>query len=1062
MADVAPLLLEIQMDLGKLNASVSTIMSSMDKVSAKATETGGHFTKLKDLMLGVFGGNLLTSGMMGLEKTFEEMNLAVQDAQVETGRLQTAMKNAGVGTKANTAIVEENIKSYSELGFTHAQAAQAMGTLITATGSVSESTKMMSMAADLARYKHEDLNTAATVLARGTQGSVKAFKELGITLDTTLPKNQAIAKAFDQLNEKIGGQATEYTKTFAGQIAVLKEKFNEVAVTIGNVVFPIVTKIIAVFMDAMKVIGDVYKVAIEPLVNFVKANSTVFVTFFGILAAGFAAFKTYEIVTKAVKTAQEAWYIATLLMNGVELAQIGITEGLTGAVAALDTAMSILTAPITLVVLGIAALAAGFIFAWNHSETFRTFMIRMAKDAITAISDLIQWFGDLATALIKIESGPLKLLLKGLSFLHVPGAKEALKGIENATDSVGKFFDDAAKKVRGYTDSLDSLANKKISLPNFLGGGSSGVAGSTGGDAGITGDVLGGGDTKGAAGAAKKAAAQYQKDLAEVTKIYGQMKTVIADYNKQVEALQDTRDKSIAAATKSHNDEIANLNRSAQDANFKSIRSYNEAVDAENLKHAEAYAAAQQSYDNAAADELQRKQDAYADALKTHNEAVANANRTYNESLASTDATFQEAKTNALEAYNQKVLDLQKANADKVAQLQQTSADKQLSIVQKSKDLLINAFESVTSVDAGKSLFMGGGTASGLVTNLKKQLDDAKKLQDDAAKLAGAGYSQTFIQEIIKNGPLIGDSMAQSVLNATPETAKQIQDLYGQVQSVSTDGMNALADQMNQGGQLATSALTQEYAQVGIDLQQSLADQASALNDSLTTEQATYQTALDSAVDAQQKSIADANKTLTDALANANSAYADAQASADRTYNEAMAKSLKTLKDAQANADQTLTDGLANSLQSLKDAKDDTALTLKEGLADSQKTFNEAVKSAQDSYDAAITDLNTNTLAKLKTLQDQLKATAALIASLGKSTNGIVSNAPVLIPALPGGSATPSNPGIPNAGSASGQTSGGVVNVNTNITTTNMTDPQAAANYVTQAIKLGIPQVIAV
>ena len=175
MADVAPLLLEIQMDLSKLNASVSTIMSSMDKVSAKATETGGHFTKLKDLMLGVFGGNLLTSGMMGLEKTFEEMNLAVQDAQVETGRLQTAMKNAGVGTKANTAIVEESIKSYSNLGFTHAQAAQAMGTLITATGSVSESTKMMSMAADLARYKHEDLNTSTYTTSSNNDKQMTVF-----------------------------------------------------------------------------------------------------------------------------------------------------------------------------------------------------------------------------------------------------------------------------------------------------------------------------------------------------------------------------------------------------------------------------------------------------------------------------------------------------------------------------------------------------------------------------------------------------------------------------------------------------------------------------------------------------------------------------------------------------------------------------------------------------------------------------------------------------------------------------------------------------------------------
>jgi hypothetical protein len=79
---------------------------------------------------------------------------------------------------------------------------------------------------DLARYKHIDLGTAATILARGTQGSAKAFKELGITLDTHIPKQQAINKAMDQLQQKIGGQAQAYLGTLAGKLAVLKSQFS--------------------------------------------------------------------------------------------------------------------------------------------------------------------------------------------------------------------------------------------------------------------------------------------------------------------------------------------------------------------------------------------------------------------------------------------------------------------------------------------------------------------------------------------------------------------------------------------------------------------------------------------------------------------------------------------------------------------------------------------------------------------------------------------------------------------------------------------------------------------
>jgi hypothetical protein len=132
--------------------------------------------------------------------------------------------------------------------------------------------------------------------------------------------------------------------------------------------------------------------------------------------------------------------------------------------------------------------------------------------------------------------------------------------------------------------------------------------------------------------------------------------------------------------------------------------------------------------------------------------------------------------------------------------------------------------------------------------------------------------------------------MAQAVLNATPETAQQIKDLYAQINTVSDSGLTALATQMSDGTHFATAAMAREYAQVGVDLQKSLAENQAQLATDLALEHKKYTEALDKAQEAfdkAQKAAADARDlalkkaqdTLTNALKTAADAY-DSQISA--------------------------------------------------------------------------------------------------------------------------------------------------------------------------------------
>jgi len=711
--DIPPLNIDIQVALGNLTSAVDQATAGLNKIGDTAKSQESKFSSLKTVMAGVFGGNLMMQGAQMLEGGLRDAIKAIQDTQVATEQLSTALNNSKQNTAANRTEIQATTEKMSALGFSTSATEGAYKTLISATGSTTEATKLMAMAADLARYKHEDLATAAMTLERGTMGNARAFKEFGITLDTTLPKNQAITKAMDELNQKIGGQAIGYTHTFAGEIEVLKAKFDDVAVKVGAVVIPILTKL-------MEFITGVLIPAIVWLYNIA---------------------------------------IGDWIKQLVNL--------------------------------------------WNTHEGLR----KVVVDVIKAIVDAL---GYIVGAIGKVVDAASHLPLIGSHF----------KGI-------GAGIDEAAKKIGDFGKGLDALANKKI------GGGASladqlVTAGTTGagGDTGVTGNLGAAGNVSKAHAAAAKATAtalakrnaEIKKYNDEAVKLEDQMNAVLTDRQQKMDAATATRDDALAKANETYNQSVADIN---------------------------------QKYD-----------DAMATAQDNYNTAVENATATHQENL----------------------LNIQQQYADKAAQIEQAAADKRQSIIQQSIDAMTSAFASATKIDIGKLFTAGGGTAGGLVSQLKDQMAQITQLQQDAGLLAAQGYNQSFINEVISQGPAQGDALAQSVLNATPDTQNSIKSLYAQIQDTSQNGLNTLAAQMNDGTSFATQALAQQYAQVGIDLQTQLAANSSAMqtamdkendtfNKSLTTAQETLDKATKAATDARDLALQKAQDTLQNSITAAQDAF---------------------------------------------------------------------------------------------------------------------------------------------------------------------------------------------
>lgn len=338
-SDIPPLKVEVIVDANGVVKGFNTIEQGLTQVTERTKSVSKTMSSLKTTMLGVFGGNIATQGIFAIQNALMQSKREFFEAQVATERLGRALDNMGGQSEEAKKQILDNVNAYSILGFEGAESANAMGTLITATNDVTQSTKLMAIAADLARYKHVDLQTAATILARGTQGSAKAFKELGITLDTTIPKNEAISKAFDELNAKIGGQATAYTKTFSGQMAVMKERMQEIFNVVAARVVPVLT------------------------------------TLFNLFNAGY---------TWVQKNSGALMVLASIMT---------ILYAKTIALAIANAALALIN-PFTLILAGAIALAAAFVGLWNRFKVFRDSMAE-------GLATIVQLFGYLVGAVAK-------------------------------------------------------------------------------------------------------------------------------------------------------------------------------------------------------------------------------------------------------------------------------------------------------------------------------------------------------------------------------------------------------------------------------------------------------------------------------------------------------------------------------------------------------------------------------------------------------------------------------------------------------------------------------------
>jgi len=960
MSTIPPIQVKIEVDDKGVITGLTTVkkgIKDVDDSVQTASKGMGNFTANLKKVAGALGATFAAAKVVDFAK----------DSVLAASNMAESMSKVNVvfGDTADEVIAFSKTAA-SSMGMSGQAALEAAGTYgnlfqalgVNKTASQEMSVGLVQLAADLGSFNNMSTTDSLNALRSGLSGETEPLKRFGIALNDVTLKNKAFEMGFGRItgvmDPAIKAQVTyalvlEQTKLAQGDYArtadgtantmkTLQAKFEDAKVAVGEALMPAFKALLAVLNAGIPIL--------EKIGKFFKDNQAevkAFAITIGVLATAYGA---YKLVVNAAIIAQKA-------LNLVQKMN-----------------------PMGAVIIAIGLLVAAMVKLWNSNEAFRKVVISVAKVALNAFASIIPMVGEVFEAIMKVTSGPLRLLLLALSKLPGVGkyAKAGLDLMNSGINKISDFAQGAANKAKILSAGLDDMAAKADKAANKVKGA---VSGGTGGV-----DKDGKPNGTGKITAAEQKRLDKLKDYAkDVQEIYKDMNQVIADAQEKA-----------AEATAKRDERFAEARERAAERTAELQKNYSEAM--------------------SAADE--RFMEATAEAYDRQRKADLESNKRFAEAELSIKKDYAKKAADLEETNIKKIADLRENAAKKSVDLTEKAAEKQNGIIKQSIDRLRSAFASKTGFNLADS-FKEGGSADKLLADLKTKLQAAKDLQANAAALAGMGYSQTFIEEVVKNGPEAGNAIAKALKAASPDATKELQQLYGQVENISETGLDQLAKTMNEGGQLATQQLMDAYSEVAVDLKESLAS-----------------------IDAE----------LLKSLAEANATYADAMNEAKTLRDEKMAEAATQLTEALAASKTQLDEALADADKNLKKAQLEAQKTLDEGLAEVQKSLQKALIDAQKDYEKAIDEINKSTMKKIEELKSKLAEVAALMAALGaaQAAAAAMAQAPVYTPVVTGTTAT---------GTPFGQAGGNTTNITANVTGVNLTDPNATSSQIINAIKFG-------
>lgn len=241
--------------VARLMADISEYSAGMQEAIAQSTEmkaaTSSNFEKAASIGKAAWIGlGVVAAGVAVVSVK------AAEETQVAHARLTTAVAASHQPWTEWSDVVEKADHKATDLGFTVPALESSLARLVPVTTSSAQATSLMNLAEDVARGRHMDLESATQLLVKVQTGHVSLLGRLGINTKDATGATISQEEAVRRLSELYGGQATAYSKTFAGQLDILKAKAEEVAAGIGSFLIPKIEELSTDLIDGAKWLGS--------------------------------------------------------------------------------------------------------------------------------------------------------------------------------------------------------------------------------------------------------------------------------------------------------------------------------------------------------------------------------------------------------------------------------------------------------------------------------------------------------------------------------------------------------------------------------------------------------------------------------------------------------------------------------------------------------------------------------------------------------------------------------------------------------------------------------------
>lgn len=452
MGDVVERII-IEVDSAGAVVGARRAAGAMKEVEAAAGSTGRTAAKTGGVMRTAVGLGLVFAAQKAIEFGKSSVT-AFRNSEAAQRAANVTLMHSGIAWRQHRAEILKTLDAHEKLyNFDRIELLTSFSRIAAATHNTAKAFSIQTIAMNIARERNLSLADATQILVRIYNGQTRGAKALGVAFQNVTDAQQklhqttkhataeqkAAAKATDQratsekvlelLSARFAGQALARARSQAGAADALAVEWDHAQRKLGKALIPTMRELIAIAVPVLGLVARnakafaLFAVGLTAAYVAVKLVTGAQKAWDAAQTVGSAIRKLVLTETVAQTTATEAQAAATsaqtaLTASQVEvLASLGIAEtdagvataALTEEQIALDVAMT--ANPIGIVIVALAALAAGFAIAWSKSKSFRDAMTAVWNALKTAVMATIGWVRSHWPIIFTIIAGPFAPLV---------------------------------------------------------------------------------------------------------------------------------------------------------------------------------------------------------------------------------------------------------------------------------------------------------------------------------------------------------------------------------------------------------------------------------------------------------------------------------------------------------------------------------------------------------------------------------------------------------------------------------------------------------------------------